>query len=65
MKKLLSIGKHSLIYQKGFHIVLTEQLWFWSDGWQIKEREVEQDIKDGRVETFGDWESFMDSLKKE
>jgi hypothetical protein len=65
MKKLLSIGKYSLIFQKGFRIVLNEQLWFWSDEWQIKEKQVEQDIKDGRVETFEDYESFMNSLKEE
>lgn len=65
MKILLKIGKHSLIFQKGFHIVLNEQLWFWSDEWQTKEQEAEQDIKDGKVETFEDFEAFMNSLKEE
>jgi len=66
MIKILTIGKHSLIFQnKRFYIVLNRQLWFWSDKWQESEKQVDQDIKDGNIQTFNSVDEFFDGLKEE
>ena len=62
MKRLLTIGKHSLIYQGGLYWVLNSQLWFWSDDWQAKEREVDEDIKAGRFDSFDSMDDFIKEL---
>ena len=65
MIKILTIGKHSLIFQnKRFYIVLNKQLWFWSDEWQKGERQVDQDIKNGNILSFDTFDEFIDSLKE-
>ena len=47
-------------------VVLAEvpasQLWFWRDRWQKMEREVDDHIARGEVETFDDADSFLASL---
>jgi hypothetical protein len=63
MIRFFSIGKHSLIWQRGFRWVLTDQLWFWSDEWQAGERESEADYKAGRFETFDSIDDFIKSLE--
>ena len=64
MVKILTIGDRSLIFQnKGFHIILNSQLWFWSELWQDDERQVNQNIKDGNILEFNSLEEFFDSLK--
>ncbi len=37
-----------------------DQAWFWSEGWQQKEREVERDIATGN---FKEYNSIHDALK--
>ena len=32
-----------------------DQAWFWTDEWQAKEREAQEDIDAGRVEDAGDF----------
>jgi hypothetical protein len=64
MKTLLKFKKYSLIFQRGFHWVLNSQLWFWTDEWQAGEREVDEDIKAGRVESFDTIDEFMSSLEQ-
>ena len=38
------------------------QAWFWTEEWQAKEREVDEDIKAGRYEEFDNMDDFIDSL---
>ena len=38
---------------------------FWTDEWQAMEREVEEDIIAGRVETFDTMEDFLRDLNKD
>ena len=39
-----------------------DQRWFWTPEWQEKERQVDRDIAEGRVETFDTMEDFLSSL---
>lgn len=66
MKKIFSVGKNSLIWQnRRFYWVLNEQLWFWSDEWQAGEREVDEDIKAGRVSSYDTIEEMIESLNEQ
>jgi antitoxin MazE len=38
------------------------QSWFWSDRWQEREREADEDFTAGRISTFDDIESFLADL---
>ena len=38
------------------------QEWFWSDRWQEREREADEDFASGRIATFDDAESFLADL---
>ena len=38
------------------------QAWFWSQQWQQGEHEASEDIKAGRVTTFGPASAFLDAL---
>jgi len=42
-----------------------DQAWFWSDRWQKMEREAEEDIVAGRVETFDSSADFIADLDHE
>ncbi|MGI8944883.1 MAG: AbrB/MazE/SpoVT family DNA-binding domain-containing protein [Thermoleophilaceae bacterium] len=42
-----------------------DQGWFWTERWQAMEREVEEDIAAGRVETFNSAEEFVGELDRE
>ena len=41
-----------------------DQLWFWSQEWQRKERRGDQAIKKGRVKRFYDVEDLIWELKR-
>ena len=41
-----------------------EQAWFWSTRWQQGEKEAEDDIRNGRVQSFPDAKSAMAELHK-
>jgi len=41
-----------------------DQTWFWSDRWQKKEAEAEEDIKKGRVKGFDSVEELFDDIEK-
>ena len=43
---------------------MCEQLWFWTDEWQEKEREVDEHICNGECQTFDTMEEFISSLEK-
>jgi AbrB family looped-hinge helix DNA binding protein len=34
-------------------LIDADQAWFWSDSWQAGEKEASEDIRDGRVQAFG------------
>ncbi len=38
------------------------QAWFWTDDWQAREQEAHEEIAAGRVTTFADGDSLLDSL---
>ena len=40
------------------------QAWFWTEEWQRAERETDEDIREGKVATFGDVEDLIDDLDK-
>jgi hypothetical protein len=44
-----------------------DQRWFWTESWQKGEREVDEEIRKGKVKKFNSWESaleYLDGLKK-
>jgi antitoxin MazE len=45
-------------------IINKSQAWFWSKKWQKEEREAEDDIKAGRIKSFGNTDDLMKDLKK-
>ena len=42
--------------------VPASQAWFWTDAWQARERQVDEDLAAGRVTSYDDGESFLASL---
>lgn len=42
-----------------------DQAWFWTEHWQAMEREVDEDIAAGRVETFDSAEEFIADLDRQ
>lgn len=39
-----------------------EQAWFWTEEWQAKERQADEDIAEGRYEEFDNLDDFIASL---
>lgn len=70
-KKIAQKGDLILIPRKEYEELLSiskavpkEQLWFWTKEWQKKEKEVEKDIKAGRLSgPFASGEELLKSLK--
>jgi hypothetical protein len=48
----------------GFIQTNTDQSWFWSEEWQSGEKEVEEYIEKGEVETFNSMEDFLRTLQE-
>ena len=42
--------------------VPASQAWFWTDAWQKRERQADEDVAAGRVTSYDDGESFLASL---
>jgi antitoxin MazE len=42
--------------------VPSDQAWFWTERWQAMEREVDEHVAAGRVETFASVDEFLDAL---
>jgi hypothetical protein len=42
--------------------VPASQAWFWTDAWQARERQADEDLAAGRVTSYDDGESFLASL---
>ena len=45
-------------------IIDRSQLWFWSKDWQAKEKEVEADIRSGRIHKAGGFKDLIKKLEK-
>lgn len=41
-----------------------DEAWFWSSGWQAKEKEADEDIEAGRYKQFGNVDNLLADLKK-
>lgn len=41
-----------------------DQLWFWTEAWQKKERRAEQAIRKGQVKRFENVEDLLREMKK-
>ena len=39
-----------------------DQAWFWTEEWQKGEREADEDIRAGRIESFDTMEEFLATL---
>lgn len=66
----LKVGDVVEVTEKGGKIVLipkkiidSEQAYFWSKDWQEAEREVEEDLRKGRVHKATDVEQLLKGLK--
>jgi bifunctional DNA-binding transcriptional regulator/antitoxin component of YhaV-PrlF toxin-antitoxin module len=46
-------------------VVDPAQAWFWSDQWQAREREADDDVAAGRVKRFNDVEALLTELDEE
>ncbi len=44
-------------------VIERSQAWFWSKGWQDKEREVEEDIKAGKLGHAKDVDDLIEQLE--
>lgn len=42
-----------------------DQAWFWTERWQAMEREVDEDVAAGRMETFASGVDFIADLDRE
>ncbi|MCL4385163.1 MAG: AbrB/MazE/SpoVT family DNA-binding domain-containing protein [Cyanobacteria bacterium] len=45
-------------------IIDRAQSWFWSSSWQAREKEVEEDIKTGRIHKANGYNDLIEKLKK-
>ncbi|MCJ7728104.1 MAG: AbrB/MazE/SpoVT family DNA-binding domain-containing protein [Actinobacteria bacterium] len=45
-------------------VIDRSQLWFWSKDWQAKEKEVEVDIKSGRIHKAKGFKDLIEKLEK-
>ena len=45
-------------------IIDKAQSWFWTKKWQDAEKEVDEDIKAGRVKTFNNTDNLMKNLEE-
>ena len=51
------------IYLKTEQAVKPGQEWFWAEGWQAAEREVDADLAAGNYETFDTMEDFLKGMQ--
>ena len=71
VKKLnIKTGDTLEVKLKGDKIIITpvliidrSQAWFWSKKWQDKEREVEEDIREGRLTSAGNMNDLLKKLE--
>lgn len=41
-----------------------DEAWYWTEGWQEKERRAQRDIQEGRVKSFDNVDDFIKDLKE-
>lgn len=46
-------------------MVPKNQAWFWTDEWQLAEKEVDEDIKAGKIKTASNIDDLMKDLRDE
>ena len=46
-------------------MVPKNQAWFWTDEWQLAEKEVDKDIKSGKIKTASNIDDLMKDLRDE
>lgn len=44
--------------------IAAEQVWFWTERWQRREREADEDVAAGRVTTYADVEDLIADLDR-
>jgi hypothetical protein len=59
----VSLRDDGVIELRPMVAVPADQLWFWSEDWQRKEREVDAAIKAGDTQTFESGEDFIKHLE--
>ncbi|NIV95465.1 hypothetical protein GWN42_22395 [candidate division KSB1 bacterium] len=45
-------------------LIHREQMWWWMEDWRQGEREAQQDMKSGRIDTFDNLEDLLKDLKQ-
>ena len=56
--------RHDGVYELRPRLMIDPtQAWFWTEEWQRKEREADEDIAAGRIQRFDDAESFIAHLE--
>lgn len=64
-KKLAKLAKELSDIKKEIKTavkVSRSQVWFWSKGWQRKEKAADRAIKEGKTHTYSSVEDLIDSL---
>ena len=60
--------EHDWLYQlwcKQTRVIPDDQAYYWASEWQEGEREADEDLKAGRVKTFGNAADAIDWLKSD
>ena len=53
------------IFLKPMLLINKDQAWFWTEGWQRAEREVDEEKKEGKIKTVNSIDELMRDLKDE
>ena len=51
------------VTMRGLKSVPAEQSWFWTDSWQVGEREASEQVAAGKGTVFDNGDAFLDSLR--
>jgi len=46
-------------------VIPKDQAWFWADEWQLSEKEVDEEVKSGKIKTANSIDELMKDLKDE
>jgi len=58
------VDKHAIVLKPKKNITKPDQSWFWTQKWQMKEREADKDIAEGRlIGPFSDAQTAIKMLK--
>ncbi|MBC8438079.1 MAG: hypothetical protein H8D87_00125 [Deltaproteobacteria bacterium] len=59
-----SVENAYILYHGDTYRVNTKQLWFWTDEWQNGERQVDEHIRNGNVQSFDTMDEFLRTLEE-